>query len=93
MKYKLYNTKKEWNTAQDFITAALGLPIPSVMRPDDLAAGIRAYAEGVTLVSNPDHVDYGKYILEVQTEGEWKCDQFFPHGLVNIDDTWWIHSA
>lgn len=89
MKYKLYNTAEEWNIVHDFIMLMLGLPTPSVKCPDSPGAGNLVYT-GIDPIANSEHPDYGKYIFPVETHGKWKCDQFFPDGLVDEDPTWWV---
>ena len=73
---RLYSTESGWNTAHTRIT-------------DD--HGYSPYDE-IRQADNPDHADYGKYVLLIRTTEPYKCDQLFASGNVPLDYTWFLHN-
>jgi len=82
MKVRLYSSTSGWNNRHASVKTFLGIPTSDGKTTE--------YAERVQ-VSNEDHVDHGKYVFPVKTEGTWKCDQLFSSGLVNWDDNWFVY--
>ena len=78
---RLYTTESGWNTANTQIMEALGGGVIKASSYDE-----------ITQVDNPDHTDYGKYVLCVETAGPYKCDQVFASGNLPRDPTWFLHN-
>ena len=79
MKFRLYAAESEWTAKNAALETHLGIP-------DD--AGTDRYAV-VSQVSNPEHVDYGKFIMPAAEEGTWSCaDEFDEANLVPFDPAW-----
>ena len=80
MKYCLYSSLTDWNNRNDSLESYLDIPNGT----QTLSYAI------VSQVANTDNANYGKYILPVETEGMWKCDdQFLEGDLVDYDATWY----
>jgi len=80
-KYRLYSSQSGWTNRNASLETHLGIP-----------NGKGTFCYGVLAqVENPDNDEYGKYIMPVMMDGDWKCDdQFAPADLVDFDPTWRI---
>lgn len=80
-KYILLDSEESFNSEHSQIMTALGLP-------DD--KGNSVYAN-VSTVNNPDHVEFGKFIMPVVMSGVWKTSQQFDSSsLIDFDSDWLI---
>lgn len=85
MKYCLYSSLTDWNNKNASLESYLGIPY---------GTQTLSYA-AVSQVTNAENANFGKYILPVETEGMWKCDDQFSEGdLIDYDATWYpdVHS-
>jgi len=76
---RLYATESGWNAANAQIMEALGGGVINASTYDE-----------ITQVDNPDHADYGKYVLSIESAGPYKCNQVFASGNVARDTTWFV---
>lgn len=80
-KYILLDSEESFSSKHSQIMTALGLP-------DD--KGNTVYASSAT-VNNPDHIEFGKFIMPVVMTGEWKTSQHFDSSsLIDFDPDWLI---
>ena len=73
---RLYSTESGWNTAHTRITDDHGYSPYDQIRQAD----------------NPDHDDYGKYVLLIHATEPHKCDHLFASGNVPLAPTWFLAS-
>ena len=76
-KYKLYETESEWDDKVSALEAHLGIPTEDTLN----------YAV-IESVSNPNHPDFGKFIMPVTRFGPWTCDDQFSGELEEFDPSW-----
>lgn len=77
-KYRLYEEESAFTSKNAALESYLGIP----------REGTLHYAS-ISRVENPASLDYGKYIMPVCMDAQWKCDdQFDPSKLVDYDPTW-----
>ena len=78
---RLYATESGWNAANTQIMEAIG----------SSEGGSWTY-DSIKQVDNPDHDDFEKYVLRIETSGIFKCDQVFSSGNVPLDSTWFSYN-
>lgn len=80
MKFRLYSSRSGWVSRNSSLESYLGIPDGN---------GTDRYSE-ISEVTNPENSDYEKFIMPVETDGRWKCDdQFNPSDLVNFNPDWY----
>jgi hypothetical protein len=80
-KYILLDSEESFSSKHSEIMDILGLPDNE---------GNSFYASSAT-VNNPDHVEFGKFIMPVVMSGVWKTSQHFESSaLIDFDPDWLI---